>query len=266
MTLNEYNNTLISTYKSRTHLDVSAAYVNVAMRASPSLEELKNCAIGQINPITSRAFATMMNLAFAFEISMKGYLDDDLLEELGIGKVKQNQEGHLLRVLFGKLPKIEQDQLRQCVKDIMLIDDAKFDALMELTSNGFVEWRYFFEDKYAGKTYNYLEIVTFLYLAVYYFISNEGKINTLEAGKLRDRAFIGETGIFRKYNNKKKELEEALQIAFEDGNGTISPEDLVWIEGIGNEMKSIIEKISEIREQIQHQHAGTVFCADGIKK
>ena len=97
----DYDNTLTSTGKSRNYLKIAASYVNVAMRAGLTFEELKTCSGDSINEPKARAFAVMTNLAFGIEVALKGKLTNKRLRAIH----KDNR--HNLRILFNKLPRIE---------------------------------------------------------------------------------------------------------------------------------------------------------------
>lgn len=242
----DYDNTLTTDPRSRERLTIAAAYVNVAMRAAPSMEELKDCYNGPITVTGARAIATMTNLAFAFEVAMKGKISEDRLEYI---KKNHKWEQHNLKLLFSYMPKIEQEQLRMCVKDILVIDDAVFDKLMDYCQDGFQEWRYFYEKKYAGRKYAYHQAVAFLYASVYYLLVGEGKGHLLEESALRRRSYIGESSLLAQYKKVEQEFEEAKQISLKDGNGTISDSDAEWLESIIDRLRGIVDQLQIVAKQ-----------------
>lgn len=248
MNREEYDASVFSTPKSRMHLQIAAAYVNVAMRAAPTKDELIACISGPINTTRARAFAVMTNLSFAFEVALKGQLDNELLERLNIGGVDRRQ-GHDLRYLFNKLSRAEQEQLIWSVKNVLVIDDELFNHLFDQCKNGFVEWRYFFEEKSPGKTYDYGRLVPFMYASLYYLLSSEGKDDLLEHCALKKRCFVGNSGLILQRSQKKKEYNEAVRISLEDGHGNISPDDAQWIQGIKAQIDDFNERIRELEEQ-----------------
>lgn len=244
----EYDASVFSTPKSQMHLQIASAYVNVAMRAAPTKDELRACISGPINTTRARAFAVMTNLSFAFEVALKGQLDDELLERLNIGGVDR-RKGHDLKYLFSKLSRTEQEQLIWSVKNVLIIDDELFNQLFDQCKDGFVEWRYFFEEKTPGKTYDYGRLVPFMYASLYYLLSSEGKDNLLEHSELKKRCFVGNSGLIMQRSQKKKEYKEAVRVSLEDGNGHISPSDAQWIQGIKAQIEEMNEQIRRLEEQ-----------------
>lgn len=232
----DYDNTTTSTPKSRSYLKIAAAYANVAMRAGLTIEELKGCTGDSINEAKARAFAVMTNLAFAIEVALKGKLSDD-------------KKGHNLKLLFNKLPKCDQEQIKMTTKHILVIDDADFDEYLEICKNGFVEWRYFFEEDKNGKTYNYLGITLFLYAIAYCLITGETPDSILEPCDFKKRCYIGEWGFFAEKEKIKKEYREAYKIALEDGNGMITPADEEWLKGIRERLDKIEADIRRVEKQ-----------------
>ena len=190
----DYDNTFMSAPKSRDYLKIAAAYANVAMRAGLTFEELRKCSGETITEVKARAFAVMMNLAFAIEVALKGKLSDERMNA-----VLRKRKGHELKNLFENIPKCEQEQIRMIVKDILVIDDCVFDNYLEICKDGFVEWRYFFEKDKAGKTYDYLGITMFLYAMLYCLMMGEGAASLLEPCAFKKQCFIGEWGFFLLY-------------------------------------------------------------------
>lgn len=83
-------------------VQISAAYVNVAMRSTPDLQKLKECSSGPMNEVRARAFAVMTNLAFALKVALKGKLP--LEREV---RILSNRKGHDLKEVFQNLPKCD---------------------------------------------------------------------------------------------------------------------------------------------------------------
>ena len=243
--LTDYDNTLMSTARSQEYLQIAAAYVKVAMRSSPSIVELRDSAIGPINEIRARAFAVMMNLAFALEVMLKGKIPEDRLQP-----VLDRRDGHNLKVLYDTIPKIEQDQMRETVTNILVIDDPTFYRLLDGCKNGFVEWRYFFEERNKGKQYNYLLTTLFLYASVYYFITSESKDNSLlEPCAFKKQCYVGECGVLRTRKEIQIEYDDAVEAAIKDGEGHISDSDQKWLDSIKGRLQAINEEIRRIEQQ-----------------
>lgn len=239
----DYDNTLTSDPRSRERLTIAAAYMNVALRGAPSMDELKDCYNGPITVTRARAFAAMMNLAFAFEVALKGKVSEDRLENIPV------RDRHNLKVLFENMPKVEQDQLRMCVKDILLINESEFDDLLDLCKLGFKEWRYFYEKQYAGRTYAYFHIVGFLYASVYYLICGEGKGHLLEESGFRRLSYIRESGLVTQFHKTVKEFEEAKEISLKDGHGQISDADNAWLQSILDRLNDIVNQVGVVAKQ-----------------
>lgn len=106
--------------------------------------------------------------------------------------------------------------------------------------------RYFFEDQYTGKKYNYYIITSFLYSAVYYLLDSEGQYETLEPSELRKRAFIGDSGVLLRMKEKYNEYREATLIAISEGKGTISDSDKRWINGIKDDLENIVTEMNNV--------------------
>lgn len=230
----DYDNTTTSTGKSRSYLKIAAAYVNVAMRSSLSIKELKECSSGPINEVRARAFAVMTNLAFALEVALKGKLPQEREEN-----ILSSRKGHDLKVLFQNLPKCDQEQIKKLVTDIIVMDEAHFDEYMDICKDGFVEWRYFFEESKAGKSYDYLVITLFLYALIYCLITGEGFGNLLEPCAFKRQCYVGEWGVFREKRMIEKEYDDAKALALKDGNGIITPEDEAWLSGIQTRLATV---------------------------
>lgn len=237
----DYDNTTTSTGKSRSYLKIAAAYVNVAMRSSLSIEELKECSSGPINEARARAFAVMTNLAFALEVALKGKLPQEREDN-----ILSSRKGHDLKVLFQNLPKCDQEQIMKSVMDIIMMDEDQFNEYMDICKNGFVEWRYFFEESKAGNSYNYLVITLFLYALVYCLITGEGFGNLLEPCAFKRQCYVGEWGVFRRQHVIEKEYNDARKLALKDGNGIITPEDEEWLSGIRSRLAEVQADIKRI--------------------
>ena len=106
--------------------------------------------------------------------------------------------------------------------------------------------RYFFEDQYTGKKYNYYIITSFLYSAVYYLLDSEGQYETLEPSELRKRAFSGDSGVLLRMKEKYNEYREATLIAISEGKGTISDSDKRWINGIKDDLENIVTEMNNV--------------------
>ena len=243
----EYDNSMFSTPKSRTYLQIAAAYVNVAMRAAPKLDELRVCANGPINTTRARAFAVMTNLSFAFEIALKGKIEDSLLAQVNIDAVDR-RKGHDLKHIFSKLPHAEQKDLIMEVKNIFVIDDAQFHDLFEQCRIGFVEWRYFFEENNAGKVYDYGRLVPFMYASLYHLFSSELKTGLLENCSLKKKAYIGSSGLLTQRAGLQEEYNDAIRDSLKDGYGQITSDDALWIQGIQSQIRELDKQIKDLEE------------------
>lgn len=230
----DYDNTTTSTGKSRSYLQIAAAYVNVAMRSSPNLEELRECSSGPMNEVRARAFAVMTNLAFALEVALKGKLPHE--REV---RILSNRKGHDLKELFQNLPRCDQEEIKRTVMNILTMNEQLFEKYMEICKDGFVEWRYFFEEKNAKNSYNYFVITLFLYALVYCLITGEGFSNLLEPCDFKKQCYVGEWGFFGKEQMIKQEYDDAKKLALEEGNGIITPEDKKWLSGIKSKLADV---------------------------
>lgn len=245
----DYDNTTTSTGKSRSYLKIAAAYANVAMKSRPDLKELKECLPGTVNEVTARAFAVMTNLAFALEVALKGKLPSERESN-----ILSRRKGHDLKVLFQNLPKCDQEQIKISVMNILLMDENLFEEYMEICKNGFVEWRYFFEEKKSGKSYKYLTITLFLYALVYCLITGEGFSNLLEPCDFKKQCYVGEWGFFRRVQTIKKEYDDARKLALEEGNGIISSEDEEWLRGIETRLAEVQEDIKRVENSYYEEN------------
>ena len=252
----DYDNTLSTDERSRSRLQIAAAYANVAMRAGLTIEELRECTVGPINEARARAFAVMMNLAFALEVAFKGKITDEMLNTITRGRDK-----HDLKILYGKLPKIEQEQLKMEVKDILVIDDSAFNEYLELCRNGLIEWRYFFEPDKAGKEYNYLGITLFLYASVYYLIAGEQNDSLLEPCTFKKQCYVGQWGVLRTKYALSVEYRNAEKTALKDGNGIISEPDQKWLQSIKERQQINDKEIHRIEKNYDEKNTSATYPA-----
>lgn len=224
------------------------------MRSAPDLQELRECSSGPMNEVRARAFAVMTNLAFALEVALKGKLPRE--REV---RVLSSRKGHNLKELFQNLPKCDQEEIKMTVMDILTMNEQLFEKYMEICKDGFVEWRYFFEEKNAEKSYNYLVITLFLYALVYCLITREGFSNLLEPCDFKKQCYVGEWGFFRKEQMIKQEYEDAKKLALEEGNGIISPEDEEWLSRIQSRLSEVQ---AEIKRAESNYWRSTKSCVD----
>ena len=243
-----YDDTLTTTPRSRTFLEISAAYVNVAMRSGLTVEEMRAAVTGQSTEITARAYAVSMNLAFAAEVALKGKLTEEIVKEL-----KNKKKGHDLVELFEKLPKVEQEQIRMNTELITGLTEEQFDRMMDLCRRGFEDWRYFFENSNASKPYNYFAIISFLYAVVYSLISNEGREEALEDSFFKEQAYVGETGLFLRQHQFKTDLVNAKKLLQEEGVTEISESDKEWIGDIIRNLSETVEQIKKVRAEYKEK-------------
>ena len=255
ITQQEYDETLTSTNKSRWLLDIAAAYINSSLHSFDEIYELKDHPEKMTPYKEALVFSTIMLLAFAFEITMKAKLDDSILKQLNMPGIRDNGEGHNLEALFNKLPKAEQEQLKMVVTQTVLINEKVFDGLLHYFNNAFQECRYFFEDRYATQRKNYQNncflIIKFFYTSAYYFISSEGRDDSLEYTPLKEMAHLGEGGFYYRKYEIEKELKEAQETALKDGNGTISESDTKWINRIEQRLQELMNEMEKCREMFR---------------
>lgn len=240
----DYDNTLTSTPKSRSHLIIAAAYVNTALRTMPKDEEFQQHNPDSLKEVLSRSFATVTNLSLACEIALKGKLPDDKEQE-----IREKNQGHDLDVLFHALPSIEQQQAKLCVCETLLIDEATFENRLQYCKDGFIEWRYYYEYLKNGVVFHYIDTVDFLYSLVFYFVSSEGKSKVLEETNRKVINYLGNTGLLQQYDEIKKEYLQAQEIALKDGGGTISESDMKWLNEIKGRLLDNLNEIKEARNQ-----------------